>query len=714
MMQWYLVLLTSTIGASHVLSLSQPCDNPNLFFGQSGGNATERQQIQSIRVIFQKHLDVGFIATPPTVCQTWFEHILPAWADTALSLSPGQFHVMTYSWLLHEYLFNTTGCWPEPRPKRELVVKALQLGYISWPANPGNNYVELQSQALFEAGLDLDVQLRDFLWPHRTERPAWTHQSMNVAKQSDIAGTTRASVPLLTKAKVQFMHVGVNGAIRRPVIPTPLFRWLDLSSNTSLFVAWEDTYGSYVQLSKTEALVWIFQDEGLDIMPWTTDNVQDCLQKIQTLFPNASHVQASSLQEAAARLLVAVNVSAVPVVTSEIGTSWLYGAASDPQRAAMCREDARQWSPDSHNNKVVIHRLLKGITEHNYQLDVNHFVPQNEWNDTKWYYEDWSDKTFRRLRTAFQELDKDRQWQRRAYCTNSIGAKALEVGNLPPDWEKKRHQLVESTTGPTGPTKSNITAMSRCGNSFLWPLPKGWMLYHQRCGSVAFDRYIQNYLNDDAVLGDCAFSKCGLRDTFAAECTDNSPTTISGWYQANNWLVDYPCLVHYDYGFADWGGVIEFWMHNATDWDVTVEWTASKTASRLPEAMFWSYYPVERNVITESISVLGSWLDPFDVISHGSKHVFALDDNGVRLLDAQNKIQTTIQSWDAPLVLVGSRQILESTQGDATSVPDRFAGVHFNLANNYWATAFSQYWEGPALFRFHIHREPLVGLFNPR
>lgn len=38
---------------------SQPCDNPNLFYGQSGGNATNRAQIQSVHVLWKKRTTIA-------------------------------------------------------------------------------------------------------------------------------------------------------------------------------------------------------------------------------------------------------------------------------------------------------------------------------------------------------------------------------------------------------------------------------------------------------------------------------------------------------------------------------------------------------------------------------------------------------------------------------------------------------------------------------
>ena len=62
-----------------------------------------------------------------------------------------------------------------------------------------------------------------------------------------------------------------------------------------------------------------------------------------------------------------------------------------------------------------------------------------------------------------------------------------------------------------------------------------------------------------------------------------------------------------------------------------------------------------------------------------------------------------MRSLDAPVVTLGDMDHLLVYGG--TELPDMTGGVHVNVLNNLWGTAFPQWYDSDGLFRFHVALE---------
>jgi hypothetical protein len=157
-------------------------------------------------------------------------------------------------------------------------------GDIHWHAFPHNAELEMGSPMLLEAGINLT---------HRIDASLGLAPK-RVLSQRDVPGISRAAIPVLKRAGVRAISVGVNTASMYPRVPK-IFRWKDENSATEIFAMWHSRgYGGY---SVSEAV----RVKGLShvlVTDWNGDNqgpsnpatIKTRLQAIQKEFPNAVSV----------------------------------------------------------------------------------------------------------------------------------------------------------------------------------------------------------------------------------------------------------------------------------------------------------------------------------------------------------------------------------------------------------------------------------------
>ena len=182
-----------------------------------------------------------------------------------------------------------------------------------------------------------------------------------VMSQRDVPGVTRGVVPLLASRGVRAFSEGANGAFTSPQVPL-LFNWTDAASGSSvLYLNHPSGYGEEAVgaggdrrrrrlLSLTDAVslegfdeALIFAFRGDNGGPQSVSQAQANLGSARSLFPNAKVV--GSTLDAWVGALLKHGTETLPVVTSEIGDTWIYGLQADPWKTKavrlMLRERAR-------------------------------------------------------------------------------------------------------------------------------------------------------------------------------------------------------------------------------------------------------------------------------------------------------------------------------------------------------------------------------------
>ena len=308
------------------------------FYGGASG-----VPITSVHVIQANHFDAGYTGTTTAVLNSYFTSAFPAAAalGKALDARGGneRLHWMTQPWIVDLFL----NCPPNaglscPTPAAVATfTAAVAAGHITWHAFPFNGEMELGDASLVTFGVvNVTHALDDrFGVPHK-----------GVLSQRDVPGLSRAALPVLHAAGITALSIGANGNSAPAVVPRA-FLWSDAASGVRMPVLFHP--GGYGSIAAEEVVVLPGSPHAC-VYSWRGDNsgppasvaevVADWA-SVAALFPGAT-VFASTLDNFTETLSPSV-LAALPVLTAEMGDTWVFGAAADPQKSAWTKlvRDAR-------------------------------------------------------------------------------------------------------------------------------------------------------------------------------------------------------------------------------------------------------------------------------------------------------------------------------------------------------------------------------------
>jgi hypothetical protein len=127
---------------------------------------------------------------------------------------------------------------------------------------------------------------------------------------------------------------------------------------------------------------------------------------------------------------------------------------------------------------------------------------------------------------------------------------------------------------------------------------------------------------------------------------------------------------------------------------ITLQWFA-KQATRLPEALWFSFIPTVAAGGRWLMDKIGQDVDPRNVIKDGGHKLHGVC-AGIRYIDSADTL--SIDTLDAHLVAPADRTLL--TFDNVKPAPQD--GMHFCLCNNAWGTNFVQWFDDDMRFRFRL------------
>lgn len=330
--------------------------------------------IERVHLVFKTHLDIGFTDLAAAVTERYLTRYIPDAIATAAELrrrgGAERLVWTTGSWLVSTYL-NWAGAGERAR-----LEDAAAAGDIAWHALPFTTHTELMDAALCDFGLSLSADL-DRRFGRKTI----------AGKLTDVPGHTLGLVPLLAQRGVRYLHIGVNGGSRVPDLP-PLFRWR-APLGEEVLVHYDSGYGSkYAVPGMSDALAIVNGQDNLG--PPSAEEVRTVYRRLSEAFPGAE-ILASTLDAFASTLIP--QAERFPQVESEIGDTWIHGAATDPLKVARYRELLRlrsRWTAEGRLNPAsTAYRSFMGdllmVPEHTWGLDFKKYLAD---------YRNWSTDDF--------------------------------------------------------------------------------------------------------------------------------------------------------------------------------------------------------------------------------------------------------------------------------------------------------------------------------
>ncbi|GAA1963943.1 DUF5054 domain-containing protein [Microbacterium deminutum] len=670
--------------------------------------------ISTVHVIFKTHLDVGFTDFAHRVVARYRDEFIPRALDVAEELrhDPRGFRWTAGSWILTHALHNGSPA------QRRRVEAALAEGMLQWHALPFTTQTELQDARLFQDGLRFGRRL-----------DAQFGRTTRVAKMTDVPGHTVGMVPLLAHAGVEFLHIGVNPASEVPELP-PCFIWR-APDGSEIVVNYDRDYGStedagaFVPLGTDQGLFFAFTNDNIG--PHSTEEVLALYQLLERKHPGAQ-VRASSLQDFWDAIRPVRD--GLPVVTDEIGDSWIHGAAADPiqlsrlNRLKRARAAAGSAVPPEADEAIAESMLL--VTEHTWGLDHKTFLPdfvnhRQERFETARAADEFNPEANPRQLAFHVHGDGpyhystlERSWaEQRDYTASALReahAFGLDVQEPSPVEAPERALVAPAAARSRSGTAGGfhyelgetgaLIHLARDGVRVASPDHQLGLVGHECFVAADYDRYLEEYVRDLDRTRAWAVADLGRLGLAEAEQSTEHATalprleSVATWHDADAAFVQARCVMP-PQAVAEYGAAARVVITYRLERDrinLHVTLTGAR-ACRMPHAT-WVRIDPERSGHWR-FEKLGTLVDPEKVVAGGNRHLHAVE-RALATHSAAGTIEVT--PFDANLAAPGTPGLL---RGSAAPV-DTHNGLHFVLANNVWSTNYRLWVDGDLSFDFEI------------
>lgn len=641
-----------------------------------GMHAQVNPEVSKVYVVFKTHLDVGFTDLSSVVTERYVSEFIPKALDLSEKLyaenAKEKYVWTTGAWLIWKYLHTAS-----PSEVKRLEA-AIRRGDIVWNAVPYTVESESMNRELFETTLLLSQKL-DQKYGKKTI----------AAKMTDVPGHTRSIVARMSRAGIRFLHIGVNPASPIPSVPE-FCRWKD-TDGSELILVYQQDYGSENLLPGGKVAISV-NFTGDNHGPHPYQRVKDIYADLHKRYPNAQLI-ASSFNEIAEELLAIQDK--LPVVTSEIGDTWIYGYGSAPVRMAKFRalsELYSGWLRDKkiskHSEEALNFALELGlIAEHTQGMDVKTHLRNWDKYDMDLFLSARPTEPFRKIEQSWEELDR--------YIYTAIDY-------LPQSLQKEALAKMKEIDNPEHPV---FTAKARPVAAIPWQtvlLKDGKLkvdgLIYQMFDSKDYNCYLDRYLRAPLGWAFDDIGKTGLDHSKAVSVSLQAQVVRQEVQKVRKGIRTFAELIFPEQAGIDeivypekmFVDVLEYKQGKKAEITLTL---LQKPAVRLPEA-YWLSFNTDQ-IISIVAEKIGQRVDLLDVVEKGNRQMHGID-HYVDLVTSTGTIR--IGSEAAFLVNVGEAKGLNYS----LNYPDKQGGIHFNLSNNLWGTNFRMWNEGSLTYRFTV------------
>jgi hypothetical protein len=499
------------------------------------------------------------------------------------------------------------------------------------------------------------------------------------AKMTDVPGHTRGLIAPLAASGVTLLDIGVNSASTPPDVPEA-FVWKDAAGASIIMLYHRMSYGGVIQ------------------------------------FPGAA-VQAASLTEIANA--VEPFRKELPVLTQEIGDTWIYGVASDPVKLGRIRELVRlreEWIGRKKLNAAdeVDLAFLKKFAlavEHTWGTDTK------TWLDFEHYTPDalasmLDDAKYKTVSGSWQEKRDDID-AAVAALPETLRDEALKrLAGLAPVGPPNRSDLKEHAGGglfetthfsvALDPASGAITELRHKGRRWASAQHPLALFSYQTLAKADYDKFLASYITVRTDWAPKDFGKPNI-EKFGAESKIWTAKLAECW--AGELGLGHRMAARLQFGERN--SPVTAWPEDCyldllfpkdePSFEVHIKWFR-KRANRLPEALWLTFNPAVFEAQRWTMAKTGQTVSPFDVVSGGNRQMHVV--SGIEYRDGRGGLE--IEPLDAGLVALGEMTPL----GFSKRQTDVARGLHFCLFNNGWGTNYVQWFGGPVSedmrFRFQV------------
>lgn len=678
---------------------------------------------KKVYLVSKTHLDLGFTDLAENIKKRYINEFIPnaVKAARALNADKKRFVWTTGSWILKEALMHGT------KEERDALSEAMERGDIVSHALPFTTHTELLDKDTFLYGLGIVKEL-DKRFNRKTI----------AAKMTDVPGHTAAIVPLLYQNGIKLLHIGVNEASALPKVPaTFLWRY----AGGEVVVVYEGSYGGVYKNEYIDDILY-FAHTSDNKGPVSYEKALENYQKLEREYPDYEIV-ASGLDEIAEKFWAVRDK--LPVITSEIGDSWIHGASSDPFKAGALRELIalkNKWLADGSldRNSGEYENLADNIlclAEHTcgrdvkrYLSDYSHYLKKDfkkakEKDRVKLNFFELFKGIPHNLQTAYFRYKKEyhkgsykameSSWaEQREYIEKALvnltpehkrEAEARLIGLRPAEPAKARGEKLVFCKRYA--VKDASIVIDKSGSAGLYYKdkeifkPKNSLIDYISYGVKDYGFWLKNYTRDlkknfswavadfarpvlERAEGKYKEGRFSYRayDAYIEKNKDSAIITV--FLKTDADLVK-------DLGAPETFEVTYTLENNKLTIDV--KWF-NKDENRLTEGLFLRLYPaVDDGSLT--YSKLGEKINPLNITENGNRHLSAVESVSF----SASGLSVEIFNRHCPLVSLGAGKILRFDNKYEDYAEN---GIAYVLYNNVWGTNFPLWYKDNAAFTTEI------------
>lgn len=644
--------------------------------------------MKKVIIVSKTHLDLGFTDLAENIRKKYIDEFIPNAIDMANELNKNskKFVWTTGSWLIREELMYGT------RENKEKLIEALKCGNIAAHALPFTMHTELLDVDTYEYGLSYIKEIDEI-----------SSKKTIAAKATDVPGHTKSIVPILRRNGIKMLHIGVNGTSSVPTVPKSFLWRVD---GEEIVVVYSGEYGGAYKNEYVDDVLYF--DHTLDNHGASgKDAIIERIAEIQAEYPDYEIV-AGTLDDYAQQIWEVRDK--LPVLTSEIGDSWIHGSAADPYKSAALRTLIalkNKWLADgtltheSDEYKCLADNILC-LAEHTGGMDVK--VALNE-------YENYLKADFEKARKENPAYERiQRSWaEQREYIVKACEKMSeehrketeSELSKLRPEtaFEPLDDQAQTGKVYTCG--KNEISVNSYGGIKSLKLNGKNVVSdSEQPCitfdsyGKTDFDFWFAHYIRNIEETKAWAYADFGkpgidaLADKYMQGRFNYTLKNLTGNISDNRvsllaeLTVDEkitaqlgaPAVLQIKYTLSE------------KNLEVEILWNG-KPASRLPECIMFHLYPDCKEL---TFTKLGGKVNPFDIAENAGRNLSAVE----------NVFADTVKitNFHSPLAFAGKGNILHYDN----VYPDLKDGMGFILCDNVWGTNFPLWYSDNAYFKYDI------------
>jgi hypothetical protein len=674
-----------------------------LAFASSGLAASPADpSIRRVLVMFKCHFDAGFANTQANIIREYFDNYYPRAMRVAAEMREqgnDRYVWTTGSWLVYQYLEESDG------DLRKQMDDAVHRGDIAWHALPFSWQTEFMDPSLIQGALGLSKSL-DRRYGRTTIG----------AKMTDVPGHSRGLIRPLVQGGVTFLDIGANELCTRPQVPF-LCTWKNARED-ALILMYHQGYGGTVVVPKSDLAVAISM-RGDNSGPHTVEEIRAIYARLREQFPNAQ-IKATDLTEIAQAVEPYRNQ--LPVVTSEMGDTWIHGVSSDPVKTADYRELTRLRRKWIAQGKIVIGEgtdlaMLPSLLlapEHTWgadtklYLDYNHYTPAQlaevlESPPYKTMEFSWEEKR-NDLRNAVATLPPPLRQEAEAQLRSLRPVEPIP-GKLA---EHSAHETIDAhhfTLAIDGQTGAIVRLLDKKTHR-EWASPERplALFVYQTLSQEDYQQFVTSYaLKFDVhpeILIDLGKPDMAVLHPQSREWTPQLTRCWAGREGVNHRILaqlTFPDPASQRSGLTAWPNKLYLELVLPDD-DAVVRanlYWFDKAAQRLPEAMWLSFLPIAPKQEGWTLTKVDEPVSPFDVVEGGNRHMHAISEF-IRYKAAGDEF--SLRSLDAPLLALGKRTPLYFSR-EQPMIND---GIHFSLYNNSFGTNYILWFREAIRFRFEI------------